>query len=707
MQRAVPSAGIRLGAISIICLFTLLFPDSGTAKVQNQIQRIEIKPKINFTRITIDLTEEPDFTVSKISGDRLRIKLSDTEGSLFKSLRRYSDSNIGGLLLAKRGNDMYITFAIAANRVGWRIVNVDGIPALSLDIGSMFKTSSSRQPLSGRERILLGAEKLLNNFDPPPPLKPEIPFIPTDRQALKTLLNDNEQKMFLAAEGELYKGKLTSAEEAFSQFAHGSTRIRPLALYRLAEAQYRLQNYPEAFKTFKEAVKEWQGFLDENPAVMFYYGDSIARSGNLSGGRQLLTKLIVANADKKFAPVLLVRMADVLLRQGDEKNALAIYSTVSMAFKDNKANQIATIKLADRTFFDVTPDNYNKLSSLYNEVATNTSDFNLREEATFKETLLESINGSPEKALALSITYQKRFPKGVYSTVIRDMREDLVALVYKNSDWTKEPTGLIRLVTDNQDFLATAVRIPGFLPAVSTAFEKSGSPLDLITLYASLLDRPWIGEDAVPFLSLQIADKSELLGDSVMARKVLQSFLARNPVHAQSRWAKEKLAAIQFAAKEMTDVRKNLAWILEKNEKATFTTSYYYLGRALWEGKDYVKSGHAMELYLAVIKGMKEQPPLTSDAYYIAALSRQAAGDRKNATAILETALKTVKNPNKDQFLYKLGELAQLDGEMEKARNIFERISKEGKDPDWQHLARRALVDSSISPVASPKSNKK
>ncbi len=705
IQQAGQSSLIRLAVISILCLSYLFFPDSASAKIQNQIHRIEIKSNSNFTRISIDLTEEPDFTISKISGNRLRIKFTDTEASLFKPLRRYSDSNIGGLLLQKRGNDIYLTFAIAANRVGWRIVHVDGIPALSLDIGSMFKISSSRQVLPGRERIFLGAEKLLNNFDPP--LKPEIPFVPTDRQSLKPLLDDNEQRMFLAAEGELYKGKLTSAEEAFSKFTKDSSRIRPLALYRLAEAQYRLQNYTDAFKTFKEAVKEWQGFLDENPAVMFYYGDSIARNGDLSGGRQLLAKLIIANADKKFAPVLLVRMADVLTRQGDDKNALAIYTTLSEAFKDNKANQIAALKLADRNFFNVTPDTYNKLSCLYNEIATKTSDFNLREEATFKHALLESINGSPEKALNLSTTYQKRFPKGVYSTVIRDMREDLVALVYTNSDWTKEPAELIRLVTDNQDFLATAVRIPGFLPAVSTAFEKSGSPLDLISLYAILLERPWIGEDAVPFLSLQIAEKSELLGDTVMARKVLQSFLIRNPVHAQSRWAREKLAAIQFSAHEMPDVRKNLVWILEKNERATFPNSYYYLGRALWEGKDYIKSAHAMELYLAATKGLKEQPPLTSDAYYIAALSRQASGDHKNAAAILETALKTVKNPNKDQFLYKLGELAQLDGEIQKARAIFERISKEGKDPDWQRLARQAIVDSSFSPDVSSKSKKK
>jgi TolA-binding protein len=559
--------------------------------------------------------------------------------------------------------------------------------------------------LPGRERIRNGAEKLLNDFDPP--LKPEIPFVPTDRQALKTLLSDEDQLLFLAAEGALYKGKLTAAEDAFAQFAGRTSQIRPLALYRLAEAKYRLQKYGEALNTFREAAQQWQEFLTQNPAVMFYYGDSIARSGDLPGGRQLLAKLIVANADKKYAPVLLVRMADVLSRQGGKEYARAIYSNVSESFRNNKAQQIAAMKLADRAFWEVTPDDYQSLSSTYADIAAHTADFDLREETTFKNALLEAINGPADTALDLVITYQKRFPKGVYSTVVRDIREDLVALVYQGKSWGKHPDGLIRLVTDNQDYLATVVRVPGFLPAVSDAFEKTGRPLDLIALYSGLLDRPWVGEDAVPYLTLQVADQADLLGDTMMARKVLQGFLMRNPAHAQSRWARERLGAIQFAARELEAVRNGLSWLLHKNEQAAFPVSYYYLGRALWDARDYSRSAQAMEAYLAAVKGMKEQPLLVGDAYYVAASSHQARGNLKGAAGLLESGLKVAPKERKDQFLYKLGELAVQDGRDEQARKLFEQVIKEGKDPDWQRLARQALEDSVRSRPRLPMSKKK
>ncbi len=687
----------------LFLLVAFFCPVSADAGIPNHIQRIEIRPKTHFTRITVSLAANPKYTVSKISGNRLRIRFSDTEGPLFKQLRRYSDANVGGLVLSRRGNDMLLTFAIAPDRAGWRQVHIDGIPAFSLDVGPLFRTTVARSVLPGRERIVSGAEKLLRDFDPP--INPEIPFMPTNRQALKDILDDADQRLFLAAEGELYKGRLTAAEEAFTPFVSGTTKIRPLALYRLAETQYRLQKYGQALGTFREAIKEWQEYMVQNPSAMFYYGDSIARGGDLPGGRQQLAKLIVANAEKKYAPVLLVRMADVLSRQGDESNARAIYTTVSGAFKENKAYQIARIKLADRDFFHVTPDNYNALSVVYAEIAATTTNFDLRDEASFKHALLEAINGSAEKALDLTVSYQKRFPKGVYSTVIRDIREDLVALVYQNGDWGKNPAALLRLVTDNQDYLASAIRVPGFLPAVTAAFEKAGHSLDLITLYAGLLERPWVGADNVPYLALQVADQADILGDTVMARKTLQNFLLQNPGHAQSRWAKERLGAIQFAAREFAEVRTGLSWLLQKREIATYPSSYYYLGRALWESKEYARSTLAMESYLAAVKGLKEQPPLVGDAYYVAALSRQAQGDRKGAALLLESGLKVIPKNLKDQFLYKMGEIATLDGRITQARSMFEQVVKEGKDPDWQRLARQALEDGALvtPPPIAPK----
>ncbi|MBV5337336.1 MAG: hypothetical protein J0653_05075, partial [Deltaproteobacteria bacterium] len=147
------SSRVVLRPVWFLFLFVIFFFNSADAAIPNQIQRIEVLPKSHFTRITIKLASEPQFKISKIPGNRLRIKLSDASGMLFKPLRRYSDTNIGGLLVSRRGNDTVITFAIAPNRVGWRTVHVEGLPALSMDVGPLFNGSSARSRLPGRERI--------------------------------------------------------------------------------------------------------------------------------------------------------------------------------------------------------------------------------------------------------------------------------------------------------------------------------------------------------------------------------------------------------------------------------------------------------------------------------------------------------------------------------------------------------------------------
>jgi TolA-binding protein len=688
-QRKFLSDGQVILVLAVSILFSCLWQTTAQAAIPNHLQRLEVKPKQNYTRITVKVDEDPNFEVSQLPGSRLRIKLTDTEGPIYRRFKSYSDKNIGGIVTKRKGRDLYLTFAIAPRGVGWRVVHFDGIKAFSVDVGPMFEPKPLQPTLPGRERIWSGAEKLLRDFDPP--IKPEVPFHPTDRQVLKSILSDEDQKLFLAAESALYKGRLTAAEDVFSQFAQRKSPIRPLALYRLGETQYRLQKYPQALAAFREAEQLWPDFLVFNPTAMFYYGDSIARSGDLPGGRQLLARLIKAHADKKYAPVLLVRMADVLARQGNDLVAQAIYRTIADNFTDNKAHQIARMKLADRVLLKATPVDYRPLGELYREIAERAGDYDLREEASFKSLLLESINGPAQAALSQLIDFQKRFPRGVYVTITRDIREDLVALSFKEIERDKKPAEIVNLAKVNQEFLAMAVRIPEFLPALSAAFDKADQSLDLIALYVGMLDKPWVGDNNVPYLYMQVAEHAELLGDNVLAKKMLGTLMSKYPAHPQVRQTLERLGALHYADGELKDVKARLYWILNKNERATDPDSYYYLGKSLWNEKQYLQTAQAMELYVASVKSTTKSPKPIGDAYYLAAMARNASGDRKTALLHLEQGLKVVSPERADQFLFKLGELSALDGKTQQARSYYEKVAQGGKDPDWRRMALQAL----------------
>ena len=671
----------------------------------NHLQRIELHPKQQFTRVTLKLAADPRFEIVPLAGNRLRLQLHDTTGRLFRGLRRYADRNIGGLVVSQRGSDLVVTFALSPQGVGWRLVHLAGVPALSLDVGPLLQTRPPQPMQQGRERIWGGAEKLLRDFDPP--IKPEVPFVPTDRLVLKELLNQEEQKLFLAAEGALYKGQLTSAEDLLLPFAgRTGAAIRPLALYRLAETRYRLQRYGQSLENFRAAEQLWPEFLSLNPASMFFYGDSIARNGNLPAGRQLLTRLVVSNADKPYAQVLLVRMADVLARQGNELGAQAIYRTAADSFADSKARQIALMKLADRDFLRATPLDYRSLSATYRSIAQQIGDFDLREEASFKAMLLAAINAPAGNALDEAIAFQRRFPRGVYAAILRDIREDLVEQAYRQGNWDKDPAALLGLVNANQDYLATALRVDGFLPALTSAFDKAGRPLDLIALYVGLLERPWVGEESIPYLHLQVAEHAELLGDTLLAKKMLRTFLTRFPSNPQAKIGREKLGALQYLDGEQAEARSTLLWLLNKGEQAEHPISYYYLGRALWHGKNYAQAAQALERYLFLVQAMGRKAPLVGDAYYIAAQARQSLGQYRQALQLLESGMKSIPVEHRDQFLFKLGEVHLQAGNQDQARSYFEQLSKEGKDADWRRLAAQSLYAIAATPPPLSKNPK-
>ncbi|MBI2354689.1 MAG: tetratricopeptide repeat protein [Deltaproteobacteria bacterium] len=688
----------------------LITPPAAHASIPNRVYRVDIRPKKDHTRITVRLQGPPRYTLTTLPGNRLRLIMQDTGGPLFRKFRAYSDVNIGGLTFSRRGANLLMTFQFAPG-AGWRDLNLDGVSAITLDVGKPFNPGPPHPTIPGRERIWNGVEKLVRDFDPP--LKPEIPFLPTDRQILKEILDESGQQAFVAAEAALYKGRLSEAEEIFTHFATLQTPVRSLALYRLGETLYKLQKYPQALAAFREAERLWAAYLGFNPGVAFYYGDSIARSGDLAAGRTLLAHLIARLADKNYAPALLVRMADVLVRQGHDREALAVYRTVAENYKDNKAGQLARLRLADRDFLAATPWNYRRLGETYQDISSHAGDPTVREESHFKHVLLGAIHDEAPEALRQVVIFQKKFPQGVYATVCRTMREVLVTQVYRETWRAGEGAGLtsgvdrcggchgeggvsatdmaalVRFVEEHHDYLSGCIEQPEFLPKVVAAYEEAGRPIELIKLFTGLLDRQWAAAGA-PFMHEEIAEKADLLGDTVLAEKMLRSFLRKYPTHSRARPIMERLGGIYFGEQRYQEARDTLLWLFNRGERAQRPESYYYLGRSLWNQKGFAQAARAMELYVAS-GATGEGASLMPDAYYVASSAREALGDRKGALRLIEAGIRQSANERNEGLLYKAGELNLLDGRKGLARDYFEQVAKRGKDPDWQKMAQQAL----------------
>ena len=673
----------------VLCL--ALSDSRAFAAIPNSIYRIEIRPKKDFTRLTVRMAAPPKYSLMAIPGNRLRLVIQDADGTLFKKFRRYSDKNIGGLLLKKRGDNLLVTFQFAQS-AGWRDDTQPDVSAITVDIGAVFKHGAAQPAFPGREKIWNGVEKLVRDFDPP--LKSEIPFTQTDSQILKSFLAENEQKVFMTAEAALYKGQLTDAEEMFSRFATRQAPIRSLALYRLGETWYKLQKYSQALTAFREAERLWPAYLGLNPGVTFYYGDSIARSGDLTYARSLLAGLVARLADKSFAPALLVRLGDILTRQGHEREARAIYQNVAENFKQNKASQMALMRIADSSFLQTTPWNYRPVSDVYRNATQQGGDLDMREEAHFKYVLLESMHGEAGDALQEVMGFQRKFPRGVYVAVVRTIREVLVAEVFRRTKWDKDALALIRFLDEQHEYLGGCVEQPGFLSMITRAYGEAGRPIELVKLLTGIADRSWVAPIA-PGLYATIIDNSELIGDTATVEKMIKAFIAKFPSNSQTHLMVERLGSLYFSANKYQQVKDVMLWLLNKGERAQRAESYYQLGRSLWELQLYAQAAKSMDLFIAAPTG--RDPRLVPDAYFVAGSARESVGDRKGALKMFEAALKLPDNGRSEEFIYRAAQINLRDGNTPRAKALFSQLAKSGKDPDWQKLAQQAL-SSIISP---------
>lgn len=679
---------VFISRLLTLCILVSI-PLNAEANISNRLHRVDIRSKNGYTRVSLELENYIPSKIASLPGNRLRISIPDTNGPLFKKYRKYSDRNIGGLVFKQRGDELLVTFQIAKG-VGWRSYNFDGVENITIDVGSQFNVPNTIQAASGREKIQSGIGKLVRDFDPP--LKTDIPFTPTDRQLLAKLLSPEEQKLFSSGEAALYKGRLTEAEDLITPFSTRQTPIKALALYRLGEIWYNLQKYQQALGAFREAEKLWPAFLTMNPGVTFFYGDSIVRSGDFEHGRVLLAGLIARLSDKKFAPTLLVRLGDIYSRQGHEQQANGLYSTVADNFNGNKARQMALLRINDQSFMRSNSGNYRTLSRSYLEISEQIGDFDMREEAHFKHVLLEALHAESLSALQDITKFQRKFPRGTYTTVSRIIREALVSQVYREGDWNKDSASLIRFVEEQQEYLADTVEIPGFLTAVSKSYESTGRPIERIKFFSFIVDRQWATSSAAKLYE-EIADNADMIGDTAFATKTLRTLLYKFPTNPRKQLVTEHLGALLFTDGKYLDTKNTLQWLLNKKERAQQPESYYFLGKSLWTLNDYTAAIKAFNLFLGVAQPGNRY---LSDAYYISASAKESNGDRKGALKLLDDGLSLEANKDNEAMLYKAGQISLVTGNKQKAKSYLEHVVQKGKDPDWQRLAQQSLESAGL-----------
>jgi tetratricopeptide (TPR) repeat protein len=460
-------------------------------------------------------------------------------------------------------------------------------------------------------------------------------------------------------------------------------------LYRLACAFNLLERNDEALKAFQQAEALSPGYLDRAPELLQAYAEVRAKSGDFAGGRALLVRLIDRLAGTAYVAPLLNRLADMTERHGEVALALSIYRSAVISAPGSAAAARAGLKIADHEMFSLSRDRYRALVRRYQALYEAPGDISLRDEALFKVALLHALYGPAKEALEASITYDNRYPRGIFSTVLKKMREELLLPVYGELYAAHDDAALMRLALDNREYLARCFSDPEFAPRLARAFRGQGKLSQEIPLFAYLADRSWAAGSA-PLLSASLAEDALQLGNLPLAESSGRAFLARFPRDARAQRVREQLGRIAFERGDLKEARAQLDFLNAVGQKSELSESDYYLGKALLATGDDRGAERSLARFAS---SSPTGSPLLLDSYFALAGARAKLKEYQGALEACRQGEKLSSGDTADQFLYKTGELYLSMKMVPQAMEVWDRLAGRSAGGTWGKLAAEALGD--------------
>ncbi len=649
--------------------------------------RLDIAPHGQFTRLRFKLDRSTEYAVDAIPGNRLRIRLTNASSPNFSKLRSYASRQVQGVMVRNLMGAVVADVGCKEPICGFRLLPLSEAGILVVDVGSALATRQSPQVIAGREQILVGAGKLVKEYDPP--LTADLPFVPTTPQALKQMLSPSEVKDFAGGEALLYSGQAAEAENVFAYFAKREHPAGSVAAFRLGEARYALHKYQQALDAFRQGEEKLPSYLQDHPITAFAYADTLVRVGG-GAARKTFSRLISVFCDKPYASLMVARLADVLARQGQDAEAMLIYRSVLSLFPGSRGASHAAMQLADRKFFNRDGITYLGLLQDYREIAEKSGDFMLRDEASFKEALLEALYGPTILAMARITDYENRFSAGIFIASAKSVKEQLLPKVYREFLEAGDNHGLVKLSLENRSCLAGCMADPRFLPSLMQAFAATGQLKEEIGLLAYLM-RHDQGKERAPEMILRILDDAYLLADNRLVEEAAMMFLERFPKRPEAGRIRERLAALRYQEGKMESVISELSPLLKPKARSELAESNYYLGKALVAKGRPRDADRALSAFVRT-GGAGSQAPFLVDAYYTLAITREASGNRRGAMDSCRGGLAVATKEKHDQLLYKLGALLVQERRIPEGRAQWEKLAKEGSDPEWREMATQALA---------------
>jgi len=510
--------------------------------------------------------------------------------------------------------------------------------------------------------------------------------------------------------GEYYykKGDYKKAADQFQYLiqTYPEHELVKQAAYFLADSLNRTGFIEQAFQIVDYIDKRWPDYYMENPQFLRLAGGVEMKLKKWDAAKDHYFTYYNLNPEQEGADIVLARLGDLYIRQGEKEAARQIYQKVIEDFPDKEGGLVAKMRLAEEGIYDeptlsdmasVFNRPYNKRpENIYREIIEKHPDSRLAPIAQLKLAMWYGYNKKYPEALAAAQDFIEKYPDNQFVPRARRLGDSVFALAVPGMVEEGRFGRVIRY-WETYDFIGqkdTKVDDETRLN-VALSYWKIGQPQKALAIL-----KPYLGGRQKSKISEEALGLAVNIYLDELAWKEIADLIAM----AKKDWKlkPEQLRQLDYArAMSLQNLGKDseaqVLWAeLAKDvevEPAFRAYAMYYMAKAAMEKQDlrrvFVYSQEALTLLLQT----KGDPEKIKDAVLMSIYATERSGRYQEALkwAKQYDEYIDVDNPEWASTRFKLARIYRKAGAIEEWKQLLTDIIEKKPETLQAQLAKSAL----------------
>ncbi|ADU63159.1 tetratricopeptide domain protein [Pseudodesulfovibrio aespoeensis Aspo-2] len=478
------------------------------------------------------------------------------------------------------------------------------------------------------------------------------------------------------------------------------------AAYYLADSLNRTGFVEQAYQIVDYIDKRWPDYYMENAEFLRLAGGVEMALDKLQEAKNHYFTYYNLNPDSEGADVVLARIGDIYVRQGEKGAAKQIYERAVLDYPDKEGGLIARMRLAEEGIYDdptmgdmvsVFDRPYNlRPEMIYQEIVERYPDSPLAPIAQLKLAMWHAFNKQYPEALGAAQDLIEKYPDSPLVRTARTLGDSVFALAVPGMV-AEERFGRVVRYWETYDFIGkedTKVD-DAIITQVALSYWKVGKPEKALELI-----KPYLGKTQIPGVS----DEALGLAVNIYLDQLAWKEIADLVAMARANWTlpPERLRQFEYAQamslQNLGNADKALAmWAdLAKDVKvdpAFRAYAMYYMAKSAMDQQDLRRVFVYAQEALSLLLQTKGDPEKIKDAVLMSIYATERSGRYEEALKWAREYDRyiDVDNPEWASTRFKLARIYRKAGAIEEWKQLLGDIIEKKPDSLQAQLAKSAL----------------